>query len=365
MIYLFTSIYTIIASLFYKKYTRKESKLSKWKVLKIKIKTVKKILLFIVTFSPCILLSGLRYGIANDYNRIYERGFYEIISNNIVVTDFEFGFTILIKLCAKIVEEPWFMFFVVSAITVFLFVKSFEKSDSFIISIILFFAQGIYFDSFNGIRQYIVVAIFLYAYRYIEEDNLKNYIITMSFASLFHISALITLPLYFLKKVKLNYAFFLGSALCLFLFKIKVYEIFLRLMTLLPKSNSYIAKGTYANYVSTNVSGLLISILVLILFYYVYSKMAGEETGVFQLNMAFLGLMFAICSTFLPLMDRFLYFTKSYYLLSVPYALSLISSKKERTIVTVVFVVFILILNIYGIVFNDWYGILPYRSIFS
>ncbi|MDD2971666.1 MAG: EpsG family protein [Lachnospiraceae bacterium] len=364
MIYVIIGVYTVIASLFYRKYINIELKVKK-SLSKIKLKIIQRYIVFCIAFLPCILLSGLRYGIANDYVKIYERGFYEIANDNIVYTHFEVGFTWLVKICSKFVHDPWFMFLLVSAITITTFVKSFEKSESFILSIILFFAQGMYFDSFNGIRQYIVIAIFLYSFRYIQENNLKKYMITMLIASLFHSSALITFPLFFFRKVKLNYIVFIITVGVLFVLKDRVFNIFLSLMTLLPKSNSYIEKGTYLNYISTNLYGLIISISVLVLYLYVYRKITEQEAGIFQINMAYLGLIFAVCSTFLPLMDRFLYFTKAYYLLSVPYALSLIKSTKNRIFIATLYVIFILGINIYGIVFNDWYGILPYKSIFT
>lgn len=366
MIYIIVGIYTIICTLLYKKYVANDGNIFKKSCYgKINVKSLKKAGLFLVTFGPCILLSGLRYGIANDYIKIYERGFYEIANDRIIVTEFEIGFNFLVKLCSKIVSKPWFMFLVVSIITIVFFVKGFERSKYFTLSVLLFFVQGIYFDSFNGIRQYIVVAIFIYAYRFIEENSFKKYLLTMLVASLFHISALITIPLYFIKKEKVNYVLF-GVVMCgMFVFKNKLLELFLKLMTLLPKSNSYIEKGTYINYISTNLSGLLISAGVLVLYLYVYRKIGYQQVGIFQLNMAYLGLVFAICSIFLPLMDRFLYFTKAYYLISVPYALSLIDNKKERVTITIFFVTSILALNVYGIVWNDWYGIIPYVSIFS
>lgn len=364
MIYIFVVIYTAISAVFYHNIISDDIK-HKVSFGKIRVKTIKKHIIFCVAFLPCILLSGLRYGIANDYVKIYERGFYEILNNNIVVADFELGFTWLIKVCSKIIDEPWFMFLVVSFTTIFIFVHSFEKSESFILSVILFFAQGIYFDTFNGIRQYIVIAIFLYAYRFILEDNFKKYLIIMLGASLFHISALITIPLYFLKKGKLNYFVFIVFAGSLFVFQNNIFVLFLKLMTFLPKSNSYIEKGTYSNYISTNLSGLVVSLSVLLLYLYVYRRIKNQEVGNFLINMAYLGVVFSICSTYLPLMDRFLYFTKSYYLISVPYALSLIRNKNERNVISGIFVAFILILNVYGIVSNDWYGILPYESIFS
>lgn len=55
----------------------------------------------------------------------------------------------------------------------------------------------------NGMRQGVVCAIFLYAYRFIEQQKFIRYILLLLCASLFHASALLLIPLYFLKRYSL------------------------------------------------------------------------------------------------------------------------------------------------------------------
>ena len=182
MIYIFISLYTVICSFIYSK--RAKSISNKFTTTKLK-----NIIIFIIMILPCILVAGLRYGISVDYTKIYVRGF-NIITNNYGNPEFEIGFTYLIKLCGSIVNKPWFMFLTVSCITILIYFCSFRNSANYIISTILFFGAGVYFDSFNGIRQYIVCAIFLYCFKYIKNNDWKKYFIIMGLCMFIHIFSL-------------------------------------------------------------------------------------------------------------------------------------------------------------------------------
>ena len=193
MTYIFIFVYTAFLAYIYSKRKRSTSK-------KLTVKKIKNAGLFLLMIIPSILIAGLRYGISVDYVKVYERGF-SIISNNYNNSEFEIGFTWLVKLCSIINDNAWFMFLTVSLITICIYFKAFDISKNYLFSVLLFFGAGVYFDSFNGIRQYIVCAIFLYSFKYIEQNNWKKYFIIMGLCTLIHTSAIFTLPLYFLKKV--------------------------------------------------------------------------------------------------------------------------------------------------------------------
>ncbi len=69
-----------------------------------------------------------------------------------------------------------------------------------------FFAMssGLFFWTFNGLRQAIAVMIFFYAIKFFLEKEPLQYALLISIASLFHISVIIMLPFYFIKEVKFN-----------------------------------------------------------------------------------------------------------------------------------------------------------------
>lgn len=312
---------------------------------------------------PFICISGFRYGIGNDYLSVYSRNFDKLANNGPFTSDFEIGFDLLswLLLC---IGDNWIVFFCVSLATIYIFFLAFKINSRYVLfSIVLFFIQGIYFDTFNGIRQYICVALFLYAFNYIKNKEFKKYLTCMLIASMFHISGLLTIPFYFLKNIKVKYSTFIPLAVVLFVIKDYCYDIFSFIMEHTPRASQYIERNTLNNYIKFNISGTVCSLFYLSFFFIYRNKFYASDCGRFFLNIAFLGLLFSIFSGTIPLMDRFLYFTKSFYLISVPYLLSL--SKKNKNILECIILFFISILNGCGIYFNDWYGINPYISIFD
>lgn len=90
------------------------------------------------------------------------------------------------------------LFIAIAAITVLFFYLALNRLDrAYSIS-----AFCIYLMTFtvlvNIMRQGVACAVFLYAYKFIQEKKLIPYILLIVFASLFHASALILIPLYFI-----------------------------------------------------------------------------------------------------------------------------------------------------------------------
>ena len=356
MIYIFISLYTVICSFIYSK--RAKSISNKFTTTKLK-----NIIIFIIMILPCILVAGLRYGISVDYTKIYVRGF-NIITNNYGNPEFEIGFTYLIKLCGSIVNKPWFMFLTVSCITILIYFCSFRNSANYIISTILFFGAGVYFDSFNGIRQYIVCAIFLYCFKYIKNNDWKKYFIIMGLCMFIHMSAFFTLPLYFLKKININKIHCIIIACCLMLFHNQLYNLILNIISSIPKYNEYIVKNTLSAQISLSTSGIIMAIIALLPCIIAEQRMVENEDGKFLYNMMMIGLIIAISTSFLPFAERMLYYSRTYILLAVPYACNLIKGKK-KTIYEICTLSLMCGMNFIGIFFMDWYAILPYVSIFN
>ena len=58
----------------------------------------------------------------------------------------------------------------------------------------------------NGVRQSVAIMMFYYSFRYIKEQNLKKYLILNGIGCLFHSSAILFIPLYFVlnRRFKFN-----------------------------------------------------------------------------------------------------------------------------------------------------------------
>lgn len=128
---------------------------------------------------------------------------------------------------------------------------------------------------------------------------------------------------------------------------------------------NFIVKGILGSYISPSISQFATSFIALIPMIIVYRKIDKDRGGRLYLNLVLLNLAFAVCSLFLPLMERVMYYTKVTFLLGIPYACSLIENRKYRWIIVAVEIILLGSMNIYGMLNNDWYAVLPYKSIFE
>lgn len=122
------------------------------------------------------------------------------------------------------------MFATIGFITLFFFYKSIHDiSINWMLSLYLLICFCLYYQAFNQIRQMTAVAIIAYSYRYLVEDNLKKFFITMAIATSFHLSAVIFCLVWFVRKKKISIKYLLISgATCvvIFLFFNKIQNIF-------------------------------------------------------------------------------------------------------------------------------------------
>lgn len=168
------------------------------------------VLIFLFT-----LFSGVRYNVGTDFST------YEVYISYIrqgIDTYMEPGFEAIVKATYALGFSGQ-LTFVISSFLVSFFFLSYIKEHSYYLGLssILFLCFPIfYLASFNGVRQFIAVAIFLYSIKYILHRNIFKYSCGVAIACLFHSSAVITIPLYFILNYRLNT--FRVIALCAFIY---------------------------------------------------------------------------------------------------------------------------------------------------
>lgn len=104
-------------------------------------------------------------------------------------------------------ENSSHLFIMVSSlltyIPVFLIFRKY--SPDFFLTLFFYFVTGTYFSAMNGIRQYIAAGIVILATKYLFSEKKSSFIkflVFVAVASLFHNSALIMIPVYFLCRKK-------------------------------------------------------------------------------------------------------------------------------------------------------------------
>lgn len=164
-------------------------------------------LFLFLSFVSLLLFSSLRSVLVGTDTRAYiffwnsNDNFSALIDKATLFS--EFGFELLSYLTKYISNEyfddsavPFFMF--ISLLVLVLTYSSILKySQHRVLCLFCFLMLGFYTFHFNGARQAIAIAIFLFSLRYILSANLKKYLLCLFIGFLFHKSILICLPFYY------------------------------------------------------------------------------------------------------------------------------------------------------------------------
>lgn len=322
--------------------------------------------LLVLAFVPLFLISALRYDIGIDYTNVYVKGFENILRGDPKPWEmggrWELGFVVLIKLIQLFTSSPGWLFFISSFLFLFFIYKGIQKySSNYFLSISIFISTSLFFGSLNSFRQYICIAIFLYAFDFIIYRKPIKYFFWILIACSIHLSSLAYIPLYFFAYIRISRR----RIVFLLLFSIMM----LPFVDVLFKS--FVSFTKYAIYLDTkfslvdfSVSDFIIDLILLLMCLYSYQK----KNRIFGLYAMFTLITFVISlysgKIFLIYRLRPLFLIIS--LISFPKYIQGVRNKCVRLVVIVVFLSICALLKILnGVVLKGEYVILPYRSILS
>lgn len=159
-------------------------------------------LLVFMAFLSLVLVSGLRSNIGDTY---FYKHTYEIsdFTWEYILNQKDIGFGILQKLLKVFSNDPQVLIFTTAVITNLLIILVLYKYSRMIeLSIFVYITGGLYLVSMNGMRQCLAAAIVFTATKYLLNGDWKKYMLIVVFASLFHESALVLIPIYFIARFK-------------------------------------------------------------------------------------------------------------------------------------------------------------------
>lgn len=170
-------------------------------------------ILAILLFS---IVMGVRYGVGVDY--LAYKDLYETYRQYRIIDYFrmEYGFALIIKLCA-ILDCHYTVFFgLIAFFQAFLIFKTFEDREYLYPYLAYTFMIGcIWYEFCNGMRQELAFCLFVFAIKYIQNKKFLPYLITIIVASLIHRSGILLLLLYplfyknndWFKSISIQYIF--------------------------------------------------------------------------------------------------------------------------------------------------------------
>ncbi|MGR3187888.1 biofilm exopolysaccharide biosynthesis protein EpsG [Bacillus subtilis] len=330
-------------------------------------------LLIWIPLASLVLVSGLRYRVGTDfqtYTLLYElagdyQNVWQIFGFGTAKTATDPGFTALLWLMNFITEDPQIMYFTVAVVTYSFIMKTLaDYGRPFELSVFLFLGTFHYYASFNGIRQYMVAAALFWAIRYIISGNWKRYFLIVLVSSLFHSSALIMIPVYFIVRRKAWSPAIFGLS-ALFLGMTFLYQKFISVFVVVLENSSY---SHYEKWLMTNTNGMnviKIAVLVLPLFLaFCYKERLRSLWPQIDIvvNLCLLGFLFGLLATKDVIFARFNIYFGLYQMILVPYFVRIFDEKSNALIYIAIVVCYFLYSYLLLPVDSS---VLPYRTIFS
>lgn len=281
---------------------------------------------------------------ALNYYKNFSRD--KILSAKLVYPfNFEIGYFFLTKLCAYLnFSSTMFLLLIATVTYIPLFIFIYRYSKNPLISVLTYFSFGLFAYSVGLFRQMIALSICLCAVPCIKKKKLLLYLLLCAFASLFHLSALIMIPLYFfeyldLRKYRIGfYVLIIAIEVVCFVFARKI---ILKILEFIPHYVGYIGGkydvqgGSYFNLIFLNI------LLVLGMFIVVPRVDKGDTLCVKGIAVA---CIIQSCSYAMGIMGRLVCYYSIYEMLLIPLVAENIAKEKSIVKIMAVLVLFSLLI---------------------
>lgn len=288
------------------------------------------IVVAVAIFALLAGVSACRIAVGNDY-WVYRYQFNLIMQNRHV--SYEWGFNLVVwliqSLCGYDNYLPVFGFF--SVLTAFFFVKAlYDQAEWFAASVFLLMTSGYYFSSLNSVRYYFVLAIALYAMKYVLRRQYAVFVAWILFASCFHKSILIVIPVYlfamWLAQRKISKWLYIAGGV--FLASLVVLKDFYREIIFLFYPYYEGSVFDVVDISVTNIAKCAAVLFLCVLFYKTAVKDNVQNRFYFFLNLA--GLAVYTFGSFIPEVSRIGYYFVVAQIFLIPGVLIRIADKRWR-----------------------------------
>ncbi|WP_246943883.1 EpsG family protein [Bacillus pinisoli] len=288
-------------------------------------------LFIFATVLSFIVVSGLRKNIGDTYFYMHAYNITDFTWEVVKAQD-DMGFAILQMLLKEYSQDPQILVLTTAVITNFLIVLVFFRYAKLVeLSVYVYITGGLFLVTMNGIRQCLAAAIIFAATKFLIEGSKKKYIITVIFASFFHQSALILIPIYFLVR----YRAWSKATLMLLLSAVVIvlgFNVFSSILFSAIEDSQY---NVYSNFNEggANIIRVIVFAIPLVIAFLGREKLRRifPESDVF-INMALIGLAFMIISTANWIFARFNIYFELYQIILVSWIIKLFREKDQKLV---------------------------------
>lgn len=278
-----------------------------------------------------IFVSGMRNGIGDT--AMYMHSYKLLAQNPVMPKDGkDLGFTMISLLLIQISSNPQILIFTIALITNLLNVIMFNRYRSALeLQVYMYITAGYYTITMNGMRQCLAAALLFMCTPLIIKGNFKVYCILVIIISMFHGSALMLIPIYFIVREeawsKKMIIFMIFGMACILLYDV-VSPIFFKAL----KSTQYAEYSGYDGGGSSFIR-VVVNAVPVILAYLKRKelKVLWPESNVF-VNISIINTMFVAAGMFNWIFNRFTIYLQLYNFILVPFIILKCFKGKEQRV---------------------------------
>lgn len=275
----------------------------------IKSKKIQTLFIFVVLFT---VLSLRKNTIGTDL-LAYIDVFQFVSKINIFNYNMEKGYLILNRGIRFFSTDERVFIIVISFITTFFITMYIKKRSKIIwLSFFLFVTLGYYFMSFHIFRQFLAMGIMLSSINYIEERNLKKFLLLYFLAISFHYTAAVFILLYIVYPIKINKKLILSYSVMIIFSLIFSKKILRILFYFIPKYDNRYAD----NMKSGEGIFLFVLFILIVILGLIFGKNRNQKR--IEYHMMFLSIFLQAISITFSLFVRVVYFFSISMIIFIP-----------------------------------------------
>ena len=324
-------------------------------------------MLFLLSILPTVFIAAIRYDVGTDYfsyemiYRYYDNGVFFLFKDLAV----EYGYYLINYFSAVLFNDFYGVLLISASLTIgisFSAILKHRKHINVTFAMLIFYLL-MYPPLLNGIRQLISVSIIMYGYSYIIERKLLKFALTVAVASLFHYTAVLCLPFYFL-------ATRFKSRITI-LRRIAYYFLLISIIILMPILLDAVSElSIFSKYFSAYELGsdakllnqiiLRLPILIPILVFSTALLKKNKELEFYYL-IYFMEFVFIILGSYYVWAVRLTYYVMPSQIVLVPAIVKSVKNKYTKILLSMYFIIWYIIYFIYIFFIKGNDGIFPYH----
>ena len=325
----------------------------------------------VLVIAPVIIWAGFRSGAGyvdtNAYIYTYSKiptGFGDLYHYITVVQTKDPGFSIYMAIIKMVFGASYTPFLIITALIQGLSVTFFFRkySPQFMISMFILIASTEYLWMFNGIRQFLAVAIALIAFRFLFEKKYIPYVLLILLASTIHMTAIILLPVAFIVNSRpWSIRVFIVLGIAVFaLFATNQFTDFLNSSLQETQYSNTVTDWQQENFSGTNPFRVLVQIVPTVIAFIGRRKFAENSNRIIDISINMSVVSAAIWLVSMVTsgihIGRLPIYVSLFNNILLPYEIQILFNEKDQRIVKIAMVVLYLAYSYYQLHFA-WHAI--------